>query len=149
MPTTDTKIKSPIVNVLTKAQYDSISSPSPEEFYLITDDTNIVAGDGIEVITSSNGQSLINNTCKPLQIGFTPDDSTQTEWQTGRNLISLDTTLSMEELFYKLEQGEDISFVDHLLGGGEGTGSLGKFLVGWWYSDGIEIQIRAFCLTTV
>lgn len=60
MPTTDTEIKSPIVNVLTKVQYDSISSPSSEEFYLITDDTNIVAGNGIEVTTSSNGETLVS-----------------------------------------------------------------------------------------
>lgn len=60
MPTTDTKIKSPIVNVLTKAQYNSISSPSSEEFYLITDDTNIVAGNGIEATTSSNGETLVS-----------------------------------------------------------------------------------------
>lgn len=60
MPTTDTKIKSPIVNILTQAQYNSIASPSSEEFYLITDDTNIVAGDGITATTSSNGETLVS-----------------------------------------------------------------------------------------
>lgn len=143
MPYNDTDIKKPIVNVMTKNQYDNLSNPSPTEFYLITNDTNIIAGDGIEVITSSNGQSLINNTCKPLQIGFTPADSTQTEWEEGVNEISLDTALSVEELFDKLEQGEDISFVDRL-SSIEGIGTMGKFWASEWYSDGIEIQIKAF-----
>ena len=60
MPYNDTDIKKPIVNVMTKNQYDNLSNPSPTEFYLITDDTNIVAGDGIEVITSSNGETLVS-----------------------------------------------------------------------------------------
>ena len=40
MPTTDRTIKSPIVNILTKAQYNAIATPSEDEFYLITDDSD-------------------------------------------------------------------------------------------------------------
>jgi len=82
MPTTDTKIKSPIVNVLTKAQYNSISSPSSEEFYLITDDTNIVAGNGIEVTTSSNGETLVSLKESTLWTGILK----------GGNTLSLDVS---------------------------------------------------------
>lgn len=37
MPTSDTLVKNPIVNVLTTSQYNAIT-PNDNEFYLITDD---------------------------------------------------------------------------------------------------------------
>lgn len=50
MPTTDRTIKSPIVNILTKAQYNAIATPSEDEFYLITDDSS---GDNLFIATFS------------------------------------------------------------------------------------------------
>lgn len=62
MATTDKNVQNPIINVLTKSQFDSIASPSADEFYLITDDSPIVAGtgltasvvDGLTLISHSN-----------------------------------------------------------------------------------------------
>lgn len=60
MPYTDTTVSNFIINVLTKNEYDSITTPSESELYLITDDSNISAGSGISVSTV-NGVSTVNH----------------------------------------------------------------------------------------
>lgn len=60
MATTDKTVKNPVINVLTKAQYEGIASPSADEFYLITDDSPIVAGTGLTA-TVSGGLTLLNH----------------------------------------------------------------------------------------
>lgn len=59
MATSDRQISKPIVNVLTKAQYQGISNPSADEFYLITDDASVSAGTGISV-NATGGETLVS-----------------------------------------------------------------------------------------
>lgn len=59
MATSDRTISKPIVNVLTKAQYQGIASPSADEFYLITDDAAVSAGTGISV-NSAGGETIVS-----------------------------------------------------------------------------------------
>ena len=59
MATSDRTVTKPVVNVLTKAQYQSISSPSADEFYLITDDSAITAGTGIST-SVAGGETLVS-----------------------------------------------------------------------------------------
>lgn len=59
MATSDRTISKPIVNVLTKAQYQGISSPSEDQFYLITDDASVSAGTGISV-NSAGGETTVS-----------------------------------------------------------------------------------------
>ena len=56
----DTTVSDFIINILTKNEYDSITTPSESELYLITDDSNISAGSGISVSTV-NGISTVNH----------------------------------------------------------------------------------------
>jgi hypothetical protein len=60
MATTDKNVKNPIINVLTKSQFDGIASPSADEFYLITDDSPIIAGTGLTA-SVSNGLTLLDH----------------------------------------------------------------------------------------
>jgi hypothetical protein len=60
MATTDKVITGPIVNILTTSQYQGITNPSADEFYLITDDSAIVAGTGLTA-TTSNGLTLLDH----------------------------------------------------------------------------------------
>lgn len=60
MATTDKNVKNPIINVLTKSQFDGITSPSADEFYLITDDSPIIAGTGLTA-SVSNGLTLLDH----------------------------------------------------------------------------------------
>lgn len=114
MPTTDTEIKSPIVNVLTKAQYNSISSPSSEEFYLITDDTNIVAGNGIEVTTSSNGETLVSLKESTLWTGTL----------TGGNSVNIDMSGCTRIRVYAQTWGVQHIFEINLRDEGQATSGL-------------------------
>lgn len=59
MATSDRTISKPIVNVLTKAQYQGIASPSADEFYLITDDAAVSAGTGVSV-NSAGGETIVS-----------------------------------------------------------------------------------------
>ena len=59
MATSDRTISKPIVNILTKAQYQGIASPSADEFYLITDDAAVSAGTGISV-NSAGGETIVS-----------------------------------------------------------------------------------------
>ncbi len=54
MPYTDTTVNNLIINVLTKNEYDAISTPSESELYLITDDDNSLP----TVTSSDNGKVL-------------------------------------------------------------------------------------------
>lgn len=60
MATTDKNVQNPIINVLTKSQFDSIASPSADEFYLITDDSPIIAGTGLTT-SVAEGLTLISH----------------------------------------------------------------------------------------
>lgn len=60
MATTDKNVQNPIINVLTKSQFDSIASPSADEFYLITDDSPIIAGTGLTA-SVAGGLTLIDH----------------------------------------------------------------------------------------
>ena len=55
MPYTDETVDNLIINVLTNSQYDSITTPSDTELYLITDDPDPVAD------VKVNGTSVVNN----------------------------------------------------------------------------------------
>lgn len=59
MATTDRTVTNPIVNVLTKSQYQGITTPSADEFYLITDDSAVSAGTGISV-SSAGGETIVS-----------------------------------------------------------------------------------------
>lgn len=59
MATSDRQISKPIVNILTKAQYQGITTPSADEFYLITDDSAVSAGTGISV-SSAGGETIVS-----------------------------------------------------------------------------------------
>lgn len=59
MPTSDRTISKPIVNILTKEQYQGIASPSADEFYLITDDAAVSAGPGI-LVNSAGGETIVS-----------------------------------------------------------------------------------------
>lgn len=59
MATSDRTISKPIVNILTKTQYQGIASPSADEFYLITDDAAVSAGTGISV-NSAGGETIVS-----------------------------------------------------------------------------------------
>ena len=61
MATTDTQVASPIINVLTKSQYQGIATPSATEFYLITDDSPITAGSGLTAVVAG-GETMISHT---------------------------------------------------------------------------------------
>ena len=60
MATTDKLVTGPIVNILTASQYAGITSPSADEFYLITDDSTVIAGTGLTA-TTSDGLTLIDH----------------------------------------------------------------------------------------
>lgn len=59
MATSDRQISKPIVNVLTKAQYQGISSPNEDQFYLITDDAAVSAGTGVSV-NATGGETIVS-----------------------------------------------------------------------------------------
>ena len=61
MATTDTQVASPIINILTKSQYQGIAAPSATEFYLITDDSPITAGSGLTAVVAG-GETMISHT---------------------------------------------------------------------------------------
>lgn len=86
MATSDRNIANPIVNVLTKAQYQGITTPSADEFYLITDDAAVSAGTGISV-ASSGGETIVS---LDSSYGLTTSDIT-TGTDTTNKLVSAKT----------------------------------------------------------
>ena len=86
MATTDKTISNPIVNVLTKAQYDSIANPSEDEFYLITDDVTDVGSGGTGTTTLASGEVLIGNGADP--VSTKPIDTTSGGTANSTNLIT-------------------------------------------------------------
>lgn len=86
MATSDRTISKPIVNILTKAQYQGISSPSADEFYLITDDAAVSAGTGISVNTTG-GETIVS---LDSSYGLTTSDIT-TGTDTTNKLVSAKT----------------------------------------------------------
>ena len=59
----DTNVENLIINKLTKAQFESITTPDPTQLYFITDDNGITSLDDILISNLSNGQILkYNNT---------------------------------------------------------------------------------------
>ena len=86
MATSDRQISKPIVNILTKAQYQGISSPSADEFYLITDDAAVSAGTGISV-NSAGGETIVS---LDSSYGLTASDIT-TGTDTTNKLVSAKT----------------------------------------------------------
>lgn len=60
MPYTDTSLDNLIINILTNQEYNSISSPSDSELYLITDDIPVSAGTGLSS-TILNNTTIINH----------------------------------------------------------------------------------------
>lgn len=86
MATSDKIVQNPIVNVLTKAQYQGITTPSADEFYLITDDAAVSAGTGISVV-SSGGETIVS---LDSSYGLTTSDIT-TGTDTTNKLVSAKT----------------------------------------------------------
>ena len=86
MATSDKIVQNPIVNILTKAQYQGITSPSADEFYLITDDASVSAGTGISV-NSAGGETIVS---LDSSYGLTTSDIT-TGTDTTNKLVSAKT----------------------------------------------------------
>ena len=73
----DTSVNNLIINKLTKAQYEGISSPSDTELYLITDDSGIVSSD----VTEALGYTPENQSNKVTVIS---DQSTDTQYPSAK-----------------------------------------------------------------
>lgn len=86
MATSDRQISKPIVNVLTKAQYQGISSPNEDQFYLITDDAAVSAGTGVSV-NATGGETIVS---LDSSYGLTTSDIT-TGTDTTNKLVSAKT----------------------------------------------------------
>ena len=71
MTTSDTQVSNLIINRLTKAQYEAIQSPSPNEIYIITDEV-IASSD----IVNALGYTPYNGTTNPN--GYTSNTGTVT-----------------------------------------------------------------------
>ena len=68
MATENKKINNPVINVLTQAQYNSITNPSEDEFYLITDDIAQVTNGGTGLASLTAGSVLIGNGTNPVTL---------------------------------------------------------------------------------
>lgn len=68
MATENKKINNPVINVLTQAQYNSITNPNEDEFYLITDDIAQVANGGTGLASLTAGSVLVGNGANPVTL---------------------------------------------------------------------------------
>lgn len=76
----DTNVENLIINKLTKAQFESITTPDPTQLYFITDDNGISSLDDISISNLTNGQVLQYN-------------STTQKWENKDVTITVDSAL--------------------------------------------------------
>lgn len=119
MPYTDETVNNLIINVLTNSQYDSITTPSDTELYLITDDPNPVTNvkvNGTSIV--SNGEAnLVTNTAynaSSNKIATMSDVPTVTSTysSTGTNAVNgaaVNAALQTLDSYITAETGKAIS----------------------------------------
>lgn len=82
MTTSDTNLNNLIINKLTKAQYESISTPSPTELYMVTDEP-IDSETMDDIIALDNDKEDVFDTQSPVEMIYTLGEG------------ALDTTVTM------------------------------------------------------
>jgi len=70
MTTSDTNLSNLIINKLTKAQYESISTPSPTELYMVTDEP-IDSETMDDIIALDNDKEDVFDTQSPVEMTYT------------------------------------------------------------------------------
>lgn len=114
MTTSDTNLSNLIINKLTKAQYESIATPSPTELYMVTDepvDSEIID----DIIALDADKEDVFDTQSPLTMTYTLNGEGGLNTSVTLNPDGTTTTGNVEEYygFYKDDFGTSLPQTDY------------------------------------
>ena len=149
----DTNVENLIINKLTKAQFESITTPDPTQLYFITDDNGLSSLDDISLSTLTNGQVLqYNATTQKWENSAASSGTWGSITGTLSDQTDLQTALNGKQA--TLVSGANIKTINNnsLLGSGNididslpsQTGQSGKFLT----TDGTDASWATVTIPT-